>query len=303
MIFWKNFLRGNLFLFILLLLAGCISHKPFSVDDKLKSMASCDEMELAITSTIANNTGQYREFTASVHGYQMLHSAMLVAADDFDEESLHISDSISNSTVDGEDSISIEFEITWSELKNVSSGHAVLISEDGYFATAAHVINREDNRLIFYLANNEVSDFKAMILPIRKVLVDEAADFAIIKADVVSPIHMILRDSPIDIGDGIYCGGWMNGGASYGVMKQMEEHHSEQLGRFFIFRTTAPVMFGDSGSAGIDEMGRLFGVAASLETGFVKRSTFVMPEISRIRQIIEDDRKLFPQSQNEEAVP
>lgn len=171
-------------------------------------------------------------------------------------------------------------------------GSCAPITSDGYFLTAAHVISHEESYVLYATSNSKRTYID--YAPIRVVYRNEAADFAIVKAQVKTPRYLRYRRESLTTDSTLFAGGWMHekGGGLYLESQpiQGESGYSKVI-------TSLPMIKGDSGSPLIDQKGRLCGVLSTMRLGVIvkmkPKSTAVMLEPSKIESLIRRDRAKY----------
>lgn len=128
----------------------------------------------------------------------------------------------------------------------------------------------------------------------RVVYRNDAADFAIVKAELATPRYLRFRHEPLTRGETLFAGGWMHekGGGEY-----LESYPVEGVGteRFEKVVTSLPMIKGDSGSPLIDRKGRLCGVLSTMRLGVIvkmkPKSTAVRLDPVEVERMIREDRR------------
>ncbi|MBN1674615.1 MAG: trypsin-like peptidase domain-containing protein [Kiritimatiellae bacterium] len=274
-------------------------------------MRAFEACEIEAVSSTADDSGRHPGLSMHVRDYLLIHTAALVHGTHLDQLRVILENDGERVACEEDGDCHTKFLVCLLGVREgarpKTGGHAVLISQDGYFATAAHNLRnkeKQDGRLAFCTVHFELRKVEPAILSFRTVIADQIADFAIVKADVLSPIFLSPRASPPKMGEGVFLGaGWLaaNGGASHGVVTGIDECESETIGRYRRVRCTAFSMPGDSGTAVTDDLGRWLGVALSAwyshdwtkslwRTEFTE-TKFVMPHAARLLEIIENDRR------------
>ncbi|MAS91691.1 MAG: hypothetical protein CMO55_00720 [Verrucomicrobiales bacterium] len=168
-------------------------------------------------------------------------------------------------------------------------GSCAPVTSDGYFLTATHVIGHEDSYVLYATSDNRSTYID--YAPIRVVYQNQAADFAIVKADLKTPRYLKYRREKLTPETTLFAGGWMHekGGGLF-----MEHQEIPGESDFKKVVTTLPMIKGDSGSPLIDQKGRLCGVLSTMRLGVIvkmkPKSTAVMMDLDRIEQLIRADR-------------
>ena len=129
--------------------------------------------------------------------------------------------------------------------------------------------------------------------PVRVVYRNDAADFAIVKAEMATPRFLKYRKDPLTPSNTLFAGGWMHekGGGEFLEHQSVNEDSS---GYFRKIVTTLPMIKGDSGSPLIDQHGRLCGVLSTMRLGVIikmkPKSTAVMMDLGKLDKRIKADR-------------
>ncbi|HQZ26984.1 MAG: trypsin-like peptidase domain-containing protein [Verrucomicrobiales bacterium] len=171
-------------------------------------------------------------------------------------------------------------------------GSCAPVTSDGYFLTAAHVLAQRDSYVLYATSNNRKTYID--YAPLRVVYVNESADFAIVKAEMVTPRYLRYRRDPLTTTTTLFAGGWMHekGGGLFLENQDIPQTSGEKFKKVV---TTLPMIKGDSGSPMIDQDGRLCGVLSTMRLGVVikmkPKSTAVMMEAPEIEALIAADRK------------
>ncbi len=170
-------------------------------------------------------------------------------------------------------------------------GSCAPVSPDGYFLTAAHVLAHKESYVLYATSSNRRTYID--YAPIRVVYRNDAADFAIVKAEMATPRYLKYRREPLPPADTLFAGGWMHekGGGEFLEYQSVSEDPS---GNFHKVITTLPMIKGDSGSPLIDRHGRLCGVLSTMRLGVIikmkPKSTAVMMDLEELEKRIREDR-------------
>lgn len=236
---------------LLVLIAGCATKlgNVFTVDDKAQSMEPYGASRLKLlnptSETRSGNSYSYRD-------YILHYSAAIFGADAFDDESFTVTETIQGSNL----------HVQPAGLGKVTIGHAVAISDQGHFLTVAHVVDSVDSKILFRAYEEGGQTDKLEVLPFRIIFLDDSWDIAVVKVDGMStPLHLPLRRYGAAVGEDVFTASRRNGGASHGVLTGSVSNDS---GSLFRFKSTVPVMQGDSGSPVIDSNGNLIGVISKV---------------------------------------
>lgn len=222
------------------------------------------------------------------------------------------------------DSVFVEMEdsilsVKGSRPTNGGIGSAVPISNDGYFLTAAHVID-EAEALHIVLGLSEFSGrTKAEGIPARVVWKSQiafwpdedwspgeplsATDIAIIHAEIDSlwPTEPIkLSDKAPDDGEPVIIAGWslinidsLQDGVRFATGKLVAVVELDARGISPAFMTLyhdAPVAAGDSGGPLLDRFGNLIGITSVSPVELENTATATMPDTNWLWEVIENDR-------------
>lgn len=172
-------------------------------------------------------------------------------------------------------------------------GSCAPITEDGYFLTVAHVLSHKDTFVLY--ATSEGGRTFITSAECRTVFQDEAADFAIIKADVRTPRTLEFRTEALTPETTLFAGGWMHEKAGGKFREIIPISSNGKKTPYYKVITSIPMIKGDSGSPLIDQEGRLCGVLSTMRLGVIVKmkplSTAVMMDYNEIMRIIEEDRR------------
>ncbi len=282
-------------LFVLILLSGCASRQPFSIEDKRKSLTPYAELRLSARAVTVDRLGRTPTIRMGVSDYLRAHTALIVGAEEIADGDIEKNMTINAGPEGNSNNPTSQYHFDFKSLPNLENGHAALISHDGYFLTAAHVIESKAHRLIFSAMSIDGLENKINITTIRTVFVDRSNDIAIIKADLRSPFHFRLRESKPNIGETLFAGAHLKSGAASGVLEKTTRRRSAKIDdehskSFLRHVTTIPLRKGDSGSALIDTEGYLCGVGV-MTLRPQMRSIGAMLEADVVNRIIEEDRE------------
>lgn len=170
-------------------------------------------------------------------------------------------------------------------------GSCAPVSPDGYFLTAAHVLAHKESYVLYATSSNRRTYID--YAPVRVVYQNDAADFAIVKAEMATPRFLKYRRDPLTPASTLFAGGWMHekGGGEFIEHQPVNEDLSD---RFRKIVTTLPMIKGDSGSPLIDQHGRLCGVLSTMRLGVIvkmkPKSTAVMMDVEELEKRIREDR-------------
>ncbi|HRQ89210.1 MAG TPA: serine protease [Bacteroidia bacterium] len=171
-------------------------------------------------------------------------------------------------------------------------GSCAPVTADGYFLTAAHVLAHKDSYVLYATSNKRRTYID--YAPVRVVYRNDAADFAVVKANLSTPRYLRFRTTPLEQGETLFAGGWMHEKAG-GEFLEYQPIENDADDRFAKVVTTLPMIKGDSGSPLIDRTGRLCGVLSTMRLGVVvkmkPKSTAVRMDPAEVERIIREDRK------------
>jgi len=138
-------------------------------------------------------------------------------------------------------------------------GSAAVVSKDGLFLTAQHVIDHAQN--IWLVSRSKDNPFYGRAMVIWESKID---DIAILKADVVSHYHFELVTEPPPLNTIVIATG-NNGSIAAGRITSV----STLDNRMHEIEHTAPTNQGDSGGALIDDRGNLVGIHRQVEVNWL----------------------------------
>lgn len=184
---------------------------------------------------------------------------------------------------------------TWGE--NVTTGRAAPISDDGYFLTAKHVLEGEDN-IVIYAQMEEDFTLRYDIKALRLVHSFDGIDLAICHAPIPTDRYLRMTWKTPYPGDIIYSGTGkqLSAGKIKKITSRDRRSKKELPPGLNLLVTSFPAMKGDSGSPIINLNGDLAGILTDTITGRSKKMKtpeslgyHIAPEI--VFSIIEKDRK------------
>jgi S1-C subfamily serine protease len=229
--------------------------------------------------------------------YLSIHTGFIFTGEDLDHDTFQEAFSKRKEEVTDEG-------ITWGGLPRprvaFAAGASVPITHDGYFLTAAHVVEDPNPQLVYVTSNEERTYFDAK--PCRIVHRDPETDIAIVKVDMATPRYLRIRDTSLSPGEVLFGGnGWLkqsSAGEYVKVYIQGEDViQPDAITDGTYIRTSLPAIHGDSGSPVIDQNGELCGIA-SFGTIFnvirlrnLQYTVVASLERNVINQIIIRDRK------------
>ena len=275
----------------LVLLLGCqtIEREPgYSLEDKKLSMSDVELADVTVPVQDSSGDGSSRDFTLDMYSYQSSALGVVFVAREGEELESTL-ENLSKESRDRNETLSQKISITgigaW--------GSAVLVTNDGYFLTAAHVAKKVDASLLFSPLEIDFSAESSRVVPglhpFRIVYRNSEIDLAIIKADLVNAFHTKLRDHRPLRDEPIYNLGGMGDQLSAGRIEKID---NKKRGSHLIYSST-PIVGGDSGSGVFDAYGGLVGIVTShgwWRNGKIFSRAAMIPK-SEILSIIEEDRK------------
>lgn len=183
--------------------------------------------------------------------------------------------------------------------EDADGGSAAPISEDGYFLTADHVLAEASDKNVFiiYANGGKITTAKARI-----VWRSESDDLAILHIPMRTPYHYQWSSPGRRLASGlpIIHGGMATGLKSTSGTLRSSLAADTLLSRSRTFKMDIPLEPGDSGGPVIDAYGNLIGINSAveylvpLETAIFIDSEGVRPNIRKIHQLIQRDRKSNP---------
>jgi S1-C subfamily serine protease len=223
----------------------------------------------------------------SAADYLTLHSGLIVSGKYIDED---FKAKLATSREAQEGVLELGFSVPIAK-GGSGFGSCAPVSADGYFLTAAHVLAHKDSYVLYATSNQRRTYID--YAPIRVVYRNDAADFAIVKADIATPRYLRFRSEALKPADTLFAGGWMHERAG-GEFIQYLPLENEGSGDFQKVVTSLPMIKGDSGSPLIDRQGRLCGVLSTMRLGVIikmkPKSTAVHMDPSEVERRIRQDR-------------
>lgn len=145
------------------------------------------------------------------------------------------------------------------ESDNTNLGSGVIVSEDGYIVTNAHVINQADSIVVSLSDGRKVNA--------KVVGVDSESDLAVIKVDLTGLKPLGFREKPIQVGDVVLAIGNPFGvgqTVTQGIISATERS-GLGINTFENFiQTDAAINPGNSGGALVDAYGQLVGINTAI---------------------------------------
>lgn len=268
-------------------LTSCIMMPTNTHRDQRRSIAKYDSIGIDAPVTLPELKNR-TDKGFSAPDYLTLHSGLIVSGKYIDED---FKSKLATSREAQEGVLELGFSVPIAK-GGSGFGSCAPVTADGYFLTAAHVLAHKDSYVLYATSSNR----KTFIdyAPIRVVYRNDAADFAIVKANLSTPRFLKYRREPLNSTSTLFAGGWMHekGG---GLFVEHQNVSEEPSGHFRKVITTLPMIKGDSGSPLIDQHGRLCGVLSTMRLGVVvkmkPKSTAVMMDADQIERLIREDRK------------
>lgn len=268
------------------LLTSCVMMPSNTHWDQKRSLAKYDSLGIDAPVTLPelkNRTD--KGFSAA--DYLTLHSGLIVSGKYIDED---FKAKLATSREAQEGVLELGFSVPIAK-GGSGFGSCAPVTADGYFLTAAHVLAHKDSYVLYATSNQRRTYID--YAPIRVVYRNDAADFAIVKADISTPRYLRFRSEALKPSDTLFAGGWMHERAG-GEFIQYIPVENAPPGHFQKVVTSLPMIKGDSGSPLIDQRGRLCGVLSTMRLGVVikmkPKSTAVRMEPSEVERIIRQDR-------------
>ncbi len=270
-----------------LFLSSCIVMPTNTHWDQRRSLAKYDSIGIDAPVTLPelkNRTD--KGFSAA--DFLTLHSGLIVSGKYLDED---FKAKLATSRDSQEGVLELGFSVPIAK-GGSGFGSCAPVSADGYFLTAAHVLSHKDSYVLYATSDRQRTYID--YAPLRVVYRNDAADFAIVKADLATPRHLRFRHEPLEEGETLFAGGWMHekGGGEFLEAFPVGGTGAE---RFEKVVTSLPMIKGDSGSPLIDRRGRLCGVLSTMRPGIIvkmkPKSTAVRPVAAEVERIIRQDRR------------
>ena len=268
------------------LLSSCVMMPSNTHWDQRRSLAKYDSLGIDAPVNLPelkNRTD--KGFSAA--DYLTLHSGLIVSGKYIDED---FKAKLATSREAQEGVLELGFSVPIAK-GGSGFGSCAPVSADGYFLTAAHVLAHKDSYVLYATSNQRRTYID--YAPIRVVYRNDAADFAIVKADIATPRYLRFRSEALKPADTLFAGGWMHERAG-GEFLQYLPLENEGSGDFQKVVTSLPMIKGDSGSPLIDRQGRLCGVLSTMRLGVIikmkPKSTAVHMDPSEVERRIRQDR-------------
>lgn len=276
----------RILLLVPVLMTSCFMMPSNTHWDQKRSLAKYDSLGIDAPVTLPelkNRTD--KGFSAA--DFLTLHSGLIVSGKYIDED---FKSKLATSREAQEGVLELGFSVPIAK-GGSGFGSCAPVTSDGYFLTAAHVLAHKDSYVLYATSNQRRTYID--YAPVRVVYRNDAADFAIVKADIATPRYLRFRSEPLTEGDTLFAGGWMHERAG-GEFVQYAPVENVPPGSFQKVITTLPMIKGDSGSPLIDQRGRLCGVLSTMRLGVVvkmkPKSTAVRMEPSEVERLIRQDR-------------
>jgi len=265
---------------------SCIVMPTNTHRDQKRSLAKYDSLGIDAPVTLPelkNRTD--KGFSAA--DFLTLHSGLIVSGKYIDED---FKSKLATSREAQEGVLELGFSVPIAK-GGSGFGSCAPVTSDGYFLTAAHVLAHKESYVLYATSSKR----KTFIdyAPVRVVYRNDAADFAIVKAEMATPRFLKYCRDPLKPTSTLFAGGWMHekGG---GLFIEHQAVTEEPSGHFRKVITTLPMIKGDSGSPLIDQHGRLCGVLSTMRLGVVikmkPKSTAVMMDTDQIEKLLAADR-------------
>lgn len=269
-----------------LLLSSCIIMPANTHWDQKRSLAKYDAIGIDAPVTLPELRNQTdKGFSAA--DFLTLHSGLIVSGRYLDED---FKAKLATSRDAQEGTLELGFSVPIAK-GGSGFGSCAPITGDGYFLTAAHVLAHDDSYVLYATSNNKRTYIDHA--PIRVVYRNDAADFAIVKAEIATPRHLKFREQSLLAGETLFAGGWMHEKAG-GEFLEYQPVEGDSSGHYRKVVTTLPMIKGDSGSPLIDQRGRLCGVLSTMRLGVIvkmkPKSTAVRLEPGEVMRLIREDR-------------
>ena len=238
----------------------------------------------------------------------------------FELESIPESD---NEGESGAKTWNISFD--WKIKTGETVGAAAVVADDGYFLTAAHIVDEPPIDLIAIVPKDD-GDPQILRSPVRVVWASSASsseiDLAVVHAHVGPLEAFRLADKSAQTDDRIVTGGWPvmhlppesdRSRLSAGRVLSVTERDADGLSpAVTILRHDAPIIHGDSGGPVLDAKGHLLGVNSTFSYDLTWLEWFaallgrapsqldldkfsakaIMPDPEWLREVIENDRRI-----------
>lgn len=270
-----------------LILSSCMLLPANTHRDQQKSLAKYDSLGIDAPVSLPelkNRTD--KGFSAA--DFLTLHSGMIVSGKYIDDD---FRSRMATSRKSKEGVLELGFSVPIAK-GGSGFGSCAPVTGDGYFITAAHVLDHADSYVLYATSNQQKTYID--YAPLRVVYRNDAADIAIVKAKLSTPRYLRFRKQALTSGVTLFAGGWMHEKAG-GIFQQYLPVDSDPSGATFQkIVTSLPMIKGDSGSPLIDEQGRLCGVLSTMRLGVIvkmkPKSTAIQMAPSVVENIIRQDR-------------
>jgi len=286
-LYWHRAGSSALLFAFSVLLTSCVVMPTNTHRDQRRSLAKYDSLGIDAPVTLPelkNRTD--KGFSAA--DFLTLHSGLIVSGKYIDED---FKSKLATSREAQEGVLELGFSVPIAK-GGSGFGSCAPVTSDGYFLTAAHVLAHKESYVLYATSSkrNTYIDYA----PVRVVYRNDAADFAIVKAEMATPRFLKYRRDSLNLTSTLFAGGWMHekGG---GLFLEHQNVNEDPSGHFRKLITTLPMIKGDSGSPLIDQHGRLCGVLSTMRLGVIvkmrPKSTAVMMDIAEIEKLISADRR------------
>lgn len=275
-----------LLLLLPLLLSSCIILPANTHRDQRRSLAKYDSIGIDAPVSLPELKNR-TDKGFSAPDFLTLHSGMIVSGKYVDSD---FKSKLATSRDSHEGVLELGFSVPIAK-GGSGFGSCAPVTADGYFLTAAHVLAHKESFVLYATSNRQRTYID--YAPLRVVYRDDAADFAVVKADLSTPRYLKFRQAPLSASDTLFAGGWMHEKAG-GVFLESLPFAGNTGEHFNKVITTLPMIKGDSGSPLIDRNGRLCGVLSTMRLGVVvkmkPKSTAVAMRPAEVERIIREDR-------------
>jgi S1-C subfamily serine protease len=179
------------------LLTSCVMMPSNTHWDQRRSLAKYDSLGIDAPVTLPelkNRTD--KGFSAA--DYLTLHSGLIVSGKYIDED---FKAKLATSREAQEGVLELGFSVPIAK-GGSGFGSCAPVSADGYFLTAAHVLAHKDSYVLYATSNQRRTYID--YAPIRVVYRNDAADFAIVKADISTPRYLRFRSEALKPSDTLF---------------------------------------------------------------------------------------------------
>lgn len=268
-------------------LSSCVVMPANTHWDQKRSLAKYDSLGIDAPVTLPelqNNADN--GFSAA--DFLTLHSGLIVSGEYIDED---FKRKMATSRQSREGVLELGFSVPIAT-GGSGFGSCAPVTSDGYFLTAAHVLAHKGSYVLY--ATSDQNSTYIDYAPVREVYRNDAADFAIVKAELETPRYLTYRREAMTPETTLFAGGWMHekGG---GVFLEAQPASGDPDGHFTKIMTSLPMIKGDSGSPLIDRKGHLCGILSTMRLGVIikmkPKSTAIMMDPDVVDKLIREDRE------------